>query len=156
MDRGVGCVSGDASPRGSAWRTQLALYAAVTAGSVAGTVLRWAVSMAAASWLAGPFPWGTLFANASGSLAIGFFARLSAPDGRLFAGPRLRHFVMTGLCGGYTTFSVLSLETLRLAQQGAILSAALYALVSLAAALIAVWIGDAAAARFNRLKGAAP
>jgi CrcB protein len=149
-------VSGNASPRASPWRIQLALYAAVAAGSVVGAVLRWAVALAAASWLAGPFPWGTLFANASGSLAIGFFARLSAPDGRLFAGPRLRHFVTTGVCGGYTTFSVLSLETLRLAQQGVILSAALYALVSLAAALLAVWIGDMLAARLNRLKGAPP
>jgi CrcB protein len=134
---------------GAAW-----LYAAVAAGSVIGTVLRWAVSIAGAAWIGDAFPWPTLLTNVTGSLAIGFFARLTAPGGRVFAGPRLRHFVMTGVCGGYTTFSLFSLETLHLAMDGAILAAAAYAAGSLVTWLAAVWAGDALAARVNRLRGA--
>lgn len=133
------------------WLAQL--YLAVAVGSVIGSVLRWGVSAAAIACLGALFPWGTLFANVTGSLAIGFYARLTAPGGRLFAGPRMRHFVMTGVCGGYTTFSVFSLETLQLAQQAAAL-AMVYIVSSIATWLAAVWLGDALAARINRLKGA--
>ena len=132
----------------------VSLHAAVAAGSVIGTLLRWAVSIAGAAWLGEAFPWPTLFINVSGSLAIGFFARLTAPGGRVFAGSRLRHFVMTGILGGYTTFSLFSLETLRLALDGAIVAAIAYALGSLVGWLAAVWAGDALAARLNRLRGA--
>lgn len=149
-------VSGARASPAATRRSLLLLYAAVAAGSVVGSVLRWSVSGAGAAWLGGDFPWGTAIANVSGSWAIGLFARLSAPEGRLFAGPRMRHFAMTGVCGGYTTFSVLSIETLRMIQDGMMLRAMLYAAGSLAASLAAVWLGDALAARFNRLRGAAP
>ena len=64
------------------------------------------------------FPWGTLLANITGSLIIGFFATLTGPDGRIFASSTERQFVMIGLCGGYTTFSSFSLQTLNLANDG--------------------------------------
>lgn len=133
----------------------LRLYAAVAAGSVIGSVLRWAVSLALATWVGGNLPWATLFANVSGSLAIGFISRLTSPGGRVFASPPLRHFMTTGVCGGYTTFSVFSLETLRLTLDIAVLPAAAYVAATLTGSLAGVWMGDLLAARFNRLRGAA-
>ena len=66
----------------------------------------------------------------------------------------MRQFVMTGVCGGYTTFSMFSLETFRMLQHGRILGAVGFIALSLFAWLGAVWAGDALALRFNRLKGA--
>jgi CrcB protein len=139
----IAAKAGAASTRANA-----ALYTAVAAGSVIGSVLRWLVGLA--------LPWGTLFVNLTGSFAIGFFSGMTAPGGRWFAGPRLRQFFMTGVCGGYTTFSMFSLETLRMLQQGKLGAAALYVALSLIAWLGAVWAGDAIAMRLNRLKGARP
>ena len=66
----------------------------------------------------GVFPWATLVANVSGSFLIGLIAALTGPDGRLLVAPELRLFLMVGICGGYTTFSSFSLQTLTLAQGG--------------------------------------
>jgi CrcB protein len=138
----------DTKPRAATTRAELTLYASVAAGSVIGSVLRWLVGLA--------LPWGTLFVNLTGSFAIGLFAGITAPGGRWFVGPRVRQFVMTGVCGGYTTFSMFSLETLRMLQQGKVFAAAGYIALSLVAWLGSVWVGDALAIRFNRLKGAKP
>jgi CrcB protein len=92
-----------------------------------------------------------LFVNVTGSLIIGFYAALTGPDGRLFVSPRQRQFVMVGICGGYTTFSAFSLETLRLAQSGNFGTASAYILVSIITWMAGVWIGHALAARLNRL-----
>ena len=87
----------------------------------------------------------------TGSFLIGFYAALTGPDGRLFVSPRQRQFVMVGICGGYTTFSAFSLETLRLAQSGNIQGAFFNLFVSVVGWLTAVWLGHALAARLNRL-----
>lgn len=135
-------------------RDGLLLYLAVALGTAIGGVARALVSLATVE-LAGPgFPWGTLVANVVGSFVIGFYATLTAPDGRLFAGARQRHFVMTGLCGGFTTFSVFSLETLNLAAAGDYWTATLNIGGSVVAWLVAAWLGHAMAARINRLGGA--
>ena len=141
-----------AAPR-SALRDTAALYAAVAAGSMIGGVLRALASLALADRLESGFPWATLFVNVTGSFAIGVYAALSGPDGRLSVGPRQRHFVMTGICGGYTTFSAFSLETLRLLQAGHLSAAGLNICASVAGSLAAVWLGHALAVRCNRLKG---
>lgn len=130
----------------------LRLYGAVALGTAIGGVLRALVSLAAFE-LAPGFPWGTLFVNALGSLAISFYATLTGPDGRLIAGSRRRHFVMTGVCGGFTTFSVFSLETVRLVEARAIGAAGLYLGLSVAAWLGAAWLGFRLAARINRPRG---
>lgn len=140
--------------RWRALRNGLLLYLVVALGAAIGGVARALVSVAAIE-LAGPgFPWGTFVANVAGSFIIGFYATLSAPDGRLFVGARQRHFVMTGICGGFTTFSVFSLETLHLAAEGNVTMAALNIGVSVVIWLAAVWLGHALAARLNRLGGA--
>jgi CrcB protein len=97
------------------------------------------------------FPWGTLFVNVTGSFAIGFYAALTGPDGRLFVSVRQRLFVMVGICGGYTTFSSFSLETLRFVQSGNAQTALVYLLVSAITWIASVWLGHALAARLNRL-----
>ncbi len=126
-------------------------YIAVALGSIVGGVARYLVSVVFLSQLGGGFPWGTLFVNVTGSFIIGFYAALTGPDGRLFVSPRQRQFVMVGICGGYTTFSAFSLETLRLVQSGDIQAASLNLLVSVVGWLTAVWLGHALAARLNRL-----
>jgi CrcB protein len=128
------------------------LYGAVTLGGIIGSLLRWAVGLMLPATV-GAIPWATLFANVTGCLAIGFFATLTGPDGRLFVGPRARQFFMTGICGGYTTFSAFSLETLQLALSGDAGLALLYLALSLAGWLAAVWLGDVLAWRMNNPKG---
>jgi fluoride exporter len=135
-------------------RHTLELYAAVVFGSVIGSVLRALVSLAFMAGFGTAIVWPTLFVNVTGSFLIGFYAALTGPDGRLFAGPRQRHFVMTGVCGGYTTFSMFSLETLQLWQNGLVVSAGLTVAVSIITWLGAVWLGYGLATRLNRLKGA--
>jgi CrcB protein len=126
-------------------------YVAVALGSIVGGVARYLVSVAFLSEFGGGFPWGTLFVNVTGSFIIGFYATLTGPDGRLFVGPRQRQFVMVGICGGYTTFSAFSLETLRLVQSGDIRAASLNLSISVVGWITAVWLGHAMAARLNRL-----
>jgi CrcB protein len=127
------------------------LYACVAAGSVAGGVARYLVSLVLAAGAG--FPWATLFVNVTGSLIIGFYAALSGPDGRMMASVQQRQFVMTGFCGGYTTFSAFSLETLMLVRAGMARTALIYVVVSVIGWLLAVWLGHILAVRFNRLKG---
>src|SRR3546814_20761665 len=93
-----------------------------------------------------------MVANVVGSFVIGFYATLSAPDGRLFVGARQRHFVMTGICGGFTTFSMFSLETLHFATAGHYRMDELNVGSSVVAWLAAVWRGHALATSINRLR----
>jgi len=127
------------------------LYGCVAAGSVLGGLARYLVAFALQT---GPgMPWSTLFINATGSFIIGFYATFSGPDGRLFASAQQRQFVMTGFCGGYTTFSTFSLETFKLYHAGFMLTAAANVVISVAGWLLAVWLGHMLAVRLNRLKG---
>ncbi len=132
------------------WSTAV-LYGYVAAGSVLGGVARYLLSLLIQ--LIPGFPWATLLVNVTGSFIIGFYSTLSGPDGRLFASARQRQFVMTGFCGGYTTFSTFSLETFRLLQDGMVPTALLNIAVSTVTWLLAVWLGHTLASRFNRLKG---
>ncbi|MGQ0680806.1 fluoride efflux transporter CrcB [Bradyrhizobium sp.] len=127
------------------------LYAFVAAGSVVGGVTRYLVSLALAT---GPgLPWATLLVNVTGSFIIGFYGTLSGPEGRIFAGARQRQFIMTGFCGGYTTFSAFSLETFMLFRTGLSWTGWAYIAVSVTCWLLAVWLGHMLATRLNRLKG---
>ena len=101
----------------------------------------------------GQFPWGTIVVNVTGSFIIGFFGTLTAPDGRLFVSSDMRQFVMTGLCGGYTTFSSFSVQTLNLMQDGEWLRAGANVVLSVVLCLGAVWAGHVMAAGINQLKG---
>jgi fluoride exporter len=126
-------------------------YISVALGSIVGAVARFLVSVLFVSQFGNGFPWGTLFVNVTGSFVIGFYAALTGPDGRLFVSVRQRLFVMVGICGGYTTFSAFSLETLRFVQSGNAQTALVYLLVSAITWIASVWLGHALAARLNRL-----
>lgn len=145
--RGVAPAAGRQPP----WRGAGLIYASVAAGSVIGGSLRYLASLAMQPFGAA-LPWSTLFVNVTGSLLIGLYAALTGPDGRFIAGPRQRHFVMTGICGGYTTFSAFSLETLRLIQAGNMAAAGINVALSVIGSLVAVWLGYAWGTRFNRLR----
>lgn len=125
-------------------------YLAVGAGSVVGGVTRWLAAESMHAWFALGPPWATLFVNVTGSFLIGLYVALAGPEGRLQAGTVQRHFVMTGICGGYTTFSIFSLETVRLFEAGQFRLAAIGMAASLAGWLAAVWCGYGLGMRLNR------
>ena len=129
------------------------IYLLVALGGALGSVTRFALAGLVAERFGGTFPWDTLFINITGSFVIGFYATLTGPDGRVFAGSSARQFVMSGVLGGYTTFSSFSLQTLNLAREGEWLQAGGNAGLSLVCCLLAVWLGHAAALSLNHLKG---
>lgn len=124
----------------------------IAIGSALGGVARYWCSGVAARLIGETFPWGTLIVNVVGSFIIGFFATLTGPDGRLFASSAARQFVMIGFCGGYTTFSSFSIQTLNLVQDGEWLQAGGNIVGSVVLCLVAVWAGYVAAVAFNTMK----
>ena len=130
----------------------MASYFWIAIGSAIGGIARYWCSGVAARLIGETFPWGTLIVNVIGSFIIGFFAILTGPEGRFMVPSVARQFVMIGLCGGYTTFSSFSLQTLNLATDREYLYAGLNILLSVALCLLAVWLGSILAAGLNTLK----
>jgi fluoride exporter len=128
-------------------------YLWVAIGGALGSVLRFWINDLVLAKTGGNFPWGILIINVTGSFLIGVFAAFSDPDGRILISPSLRTFLMIGICGGYTTFSSFSLETLKRLQDGDWLSAGANIVLSVALCLIAVWLGYLLGAMFNSMKG---
>lgn len=125
-------------------------YVWVAVGSALGGMARYGISGLAARYMGQSFPWGTLIVNVAGSMIIGFLATLAAPDGRFLLSSGSRVFLLVGVCGGFTTFSSFSIETLNLARDGEWLWASANIVLSLIICLAAVWLGHAGAAIFNR------
>jgi len=128
-------------------------YFWIMLGSALGGAARYWLSGFVATRFGETFPWGTILVNMSGSFVIGFFATLTGPDGRLLVSSTARIFVIVGLCGGYTTFSSFSLQTLYLMREGEWLRAGANVALSLILCFLAVWLGHLAAAALNQLKG---
>lgn len=118
---------------------------AVALGGALGALARFGVSMAALATLADWAMAGTLIANVAGSLAIGFVAAWAVQRP---VAPWLEALLVTGFCGGFTTFSAFSLETVTLIVGGDWGSAGVYVAVSVVLWLAAVWAGWAAGERF--------
>lgn len=121
-------------------------YLWIALGGALGSVARYAVSEAIGHVAPSGFPWGTLLVNATGSFVIGVFAALATPDGPWAVSPNARLFVAIGICGGYTTFSSFSLQSLNLMREGAMGPALVYIAASVVLCLAGVWLGFAAGA----------
>ena len=98
-------------------RTNAWLTLWVALGSMLGSLARHAIQITLDSPDAGAFPTATLVVNTVGSVAIGWLAGLKLPTDHWLAHLGWRQFLMTGVCGGFTTFSIFSLQTLSLIEQ---------------------------------------
>ena len=124
-------------------------YVWIAAGGALGSVARFWFSGLVARHIGETFPWGTLLVNVSGSFAIGLFAGLTDPGGRWLVTPSFRQFFMIGICGGYTTFSSFSLQTLNLMRDGEWFYAGANAVLSVFLCVAAVWLGYTLAATLS-------
>ena len=113
---------------------------AVLLGGAVGTGFRYGLSTFIYSRIEQPsFPYANFIINVSGSFVIGLLAELF--DTRLLVSPAMRVALLTGVLGGYTTFSSFSFETFSLVRDGEMWLAALNAVGSVALGLVAVWLG---------------
>ena len=133
-------------------QTWLAYFWVATGGAL-GSVGRYWLSGVVASRVGETFPWGTLLVNVTGSFVIGLLAALTEPEGRLLVSPGFRLFFMIGVCGGYTTFSSFSLQTLNLLREGEWLYATGNVLLSVILCMVGVWLGYLLGAGLNSTKG---
>jgi CrcB protein len=125
----------------------------IALGGALGSVMRyWFSGLIARVW-GETFPWGTIIVNITGCFIIGLFFTVTGSEGRLLVAPIWRQFFMIGICGGYTTFSSFSLQTLNLANDGQWLRAGANVLLSVALCLVAVWLGHVLALQINSTKG---
>ena len=120
----------------------------VMLGGALGTLARYLVALAAAP-ISQSLPLGTILVNVSGSFVIGFFGTLTLAHGRFPVSDTLRLFVMIGVCGGYTTFSSFSLQTLDLLRAGYPWRAGANIAISVATCVAFVALGHALGARLN-------
>ena len=128
-------------------------YLWIFLGGGLGSIARFAASGLVARWFGETFPWGTLLVNISGCLAIGLFGTLTAPEGRWMVASTLRQFFMIGICGGYTTFSSFSLQTMSLAEEGEWARAGANVVASVVLCLAAGWVGHLLAVNLSSMKG---
>lgn len=131
------------------------IYLAVAVGSALGAVLRHGAGLGALALAGSGFPWGTLVVNVAGSFVIGGFAALVQSGGPWASWRSFRPLVMAGFCGGLTTFSVFSVETLTLLQDGRGAVAGANVAASLLLWVPAAWAGYALARRFAGRRGTA-
>lgn len=130
----------------------MSLYFWIFIGSGLGGVARFALSGLIAHRFGETFPWGTFVINVSGSFLIGFIAAFTDPEGRVFVGANVRQFIMTGIIGGYTTYSSFSLQTFALARDGEWFRAAANAFGTFTLCFVAVGLGYLCASWLNTLK----
>lgn len=116
-------------------------YLMVALGGALGSIARfWLTGVMTA--LTGPrFPWGTLLINVGGSFVIGLVGGLTLTPDRLGWHPSVRIFLMTGFCGGFTTFSAFSLQALELLQGGEIASSLAYVIASVVLCVACTYLG---------------
>lgn len=107
-------------------------------GGAAGSMLRFAVSLITSRFYTGLFPVATFVVNVTGCFLIGVLAAQIPASAE---GNGLRYLLITGFCGGYTTFSAFSYENLQLINNGHTVTAAGYIFASVVVGLAAVWLG---------------
>jgi CrcB protein len=122
----------------------------VALGSAAGGVLRYLLGGWIQQRSGSSFPWQTLFINVSGSFLLGLLQRYALESTAV--SPEVRTMLTIGFCGGYTTFSTFSFETVRLLEEGDWTRAALYVAASVMLCVAAALLGIAAARELWVLK----
>jgi CrcB protein len=129
-------------------------YLWVAIGGALGSVGRFWINGLIIEKSSATFPWGTLVVNVTGSLIIGIIAALAVPEGRMDSQSRqfATQFLMIGICGGYTTFSSFSLQTLNLLREREWLYAGGNVVLSVVLCMVAVWLGWLLGAIFNSAK----
>jgi len=127
----------------------IAAYFWVALGGAIGSVARYALGNAMVLALGAAFPWGTLLINVLGSFVISCFGMLAGAQGRLPLPFEARVFVTVGLCGGFTTFSSFSLQTVELARNGQGGRAVFYAIASVVLCVLACALGVSVAQAVN-------
>jgi CrcB protein len=118
-----------------------ATYAWVAVGGAVGSMARFGLGIAVAELVGARFPWGTLLINVLGSFIIGWFDVLTGEFGSWSVPADARVFVLVGICGGFTTFSSFSLQTMQLLQGGEAVRAGAYVVGSVVLCLVSVWAG---------------
>jgi len=129
-------------------------YLWVAIGGALGSVSRFWINGLVSEKVGATFPWGTLIINIGGSLVIGVLGALASPEGRLNSPTRqfITQFLMIGVCGGYTTFSSFSLQTLYLVRDREWLYAGGNVVLSVVLCLVAVWLGWLLGETFGAMK----
>ncbi|NOT62408.1 MAG: fluoride efflux transporter CrcB [Acidobacteria bacterium] len=116
------------------------LWLSILFGGALGTGCRYGVSLLVNAWLGTKvFPWATFAINVTGSFLIGLIAELYHEQ--IFTSAVWRLALVTGLLGGFTTFSAFSLENLQLIRNGAVGLALAYAVGSVVLGVSAAWLG---------------
>jgi CrcB protein len=130
-------------------------YLWVAIGGALGSVSRFWINGLISEKIGATFPWGTLVVNVTGSFVIGIIGALAIPEGRMDSSSRMFaiQFLMIGVCGGYTTFSSFSLQTLNLLRDREWLYAGGNVLLSVFLCMFAVWLGWLLGSTFNSMKG---
>jgi protein CrcB len=131
------------------------VYLWIGLGGAIGSIGRAWLAVTVARITGPQFPWGTILINILGSFVIGFFGTLTASDSRYSVPTDARAFVMVGICGGFTTFSSFSLQTLELARDGRVAQALGNVGLSVVLCLLAVAAGHYGAAAMPRTQMAA-
>ena len=122
------------------------IYFAIAFGGSLGAVSRYWVSTSTNRWLGDGFPYGTLTVNVIGSIVIGFLTIVLAD--RLNVSNEVRLGLIVGFLGSFTTFSTFALDTVYLLDNGAMLKAVSYGLLSVALSVLGVWAGIFAAKQY--------
>jgi CrcB protein len=118
-------------------------YLWVAIGGALGSVARYGIGGLISEKFGATFPWNTLFVNVTGSFVIGVLGALTSPEGKMTPQSRAlaTQLFITGVCGGYTTFSSFSLQTLNLIRDRQWFYAGGNMLLSVFLCMIAVWLG---------------
>jgi CrcB protein len=127
-------------------------YLWVAIGGALGSMARYGLGNIVSEKYGASFPWGTLVINVTGSFIIGILGALTVAEGRMTTQSRVltTQLLITGVCGGYTTFSSFSLQTLKLLQDKQWLYAGGNIVLSVVLCMIAVWLGYLLGSMFNK------
>jgi CrcB protein len=126
-------------------------YLWVAIGGALGSVARYGIGNFILDKFGSVFPWNTLFVNVTGSFIIGILGALTEPEGKMSPQSRVlaTQLLITGVCGGYTTFSSFSLQTLKLLRDREWFYAGGNILGSVTLCMIVVWLGYMLGSRFK-------